>query len=274
MNKINLLNTSPIAVLILLSLAACGLDPSTKIFNAAELHLSRGEYREAIKAHSELIDRYPQSPLAPESLFKKGHIYYRYLDEIEKAIKAFDELAYLYPESSKLASAAKDKGAIYSALGEHWKAVKEYEWLLEGAGDDDIDSYQYLIGMEYFKMNDFRQARIEFVEIVQKNMESPLAPDIRFRIATSFYLEGKLVESLKAYKLMIELFPDHPLALESSVNITQVLADAGRFTEALVKLKKLKADKTRPDHELIDMRIALIEERIKRPRQRGRRKQR
>ena len=274
MNKFHLFKTFSIAALVLAALAACGLEASTKIFNEAEVLLSRGEYREAIKAHSELIDRYPQSPLAPESLFKKGHIYYRYLDEIEKAIKTFDELAYLYPESSKLANAARDKGAIYSALVEHWKAVKEYEWLLEGAGDEEIDTYQYLIGMEYFKMNDFRQARIEFTEIVQKSPESPLAPDIRFRIASSFYLEKNLTESLAAYKLMTELFPDHPLALESSVNITQVLADAGRFSEALVELKKLKADKTRTDHELIDMRIALIEERIKRPRQRGRKKQR
>ncbi|MEE9543386.1 MAG: tetratricopeptide repeat protein [Thermodesulfobacteriota bacterium] len=274
MNKFHLFKSFFLAAFILTTLAACEPGPSTKIFNEAELHLSRGEYLEAIKKHTELINRYPASPLAPESLFKKGHIYYRYLSEIEMAVKTYNELAYLYPESPKLANAAIDKGEIYSALGEHWKAVKEYEWLLKNAGSGEGEAYRYLIAMEYFKMNDFRQARIEFAEIVQKSGASELLPEIHFRVATSYYLEGKLPESLTAYKLVIKLFPDHPLAHESKVNISQVHADAGRLNEALVELKKLKRDGGHPDPELIDMRIKLLEERIKRPGQKKKRKKR
>jgi TolA-binding protein len=277
MSRLHLFKTFSLATFILIGLAACADGPSTMIFNEAEEHLSRGEYTEAINKHTELINKYPASPKAPESLFKKGHIYYRYLNKVDLALRSYDELSYLYPESPKLIDATKEKGKIYSALGEHWKAVKEYEWLLEKAGEEDGETYQYLIGMEYFKMNDFRQARIEFAEIIQKKSGTQLLPEIHFRIATSYYLEENLVESLKNYKLVVELFPEHPLAIESSMEIAQVLADAGKFTEAIEWLKDLKVNIAQADRELveqIEMRIALITERMKRPRQRGRRQRR
>ena len=44
--------------------------------------------------------------------------------------------------------------------------------------------------MEYFKMNDFKQARIEFAEIKDIDNETGLTPEIHFRIATS-YLSGE-----------------------------------------------------------------------------------
>ena len=272
MNSFYLFKSSPIAVLILVSLAACGQDPSTKIFNEAELLLSRGEYREAIEAHTELIKSHPESPLAPKSLYKKAAIHYRYLNDIETALKTYDELAYLYPESDKLIEAAMDRGEIYSALGQHWKAVEEYEWLLERGVGEERERYQYLIGMEYYKMNDFRQARIEFAEILQNNGQTPLAPNIHFRIASAYYLEGNLPDGLTAYEAVIALFPDNPLALESSVNIAQIHTDAGRFSEALELLTKIKEDGAWPESGLIEMRIALIEERIKNPRHKGKKR--
>ena len=153
-----------------------------RIFNEAEVALSHGEYLEAIKTHTRVLKKYPASPLAPQSLFKIGYIYYHYLDNIKMAMKAYDELALLYPESDKLIDAAKERGEIYSSLGKHWEAVEEYEWLLTRAGTDERDGYQYLIAMEYFKMNDFKQARIEFAEIKDDNNEVNCLPP-RFTFA-------------------------------------------------------------------------------------------
>ncbi len=256
---------------VLISFSGCGSDPSMTIFNEAELQLSRGEYLQAIKTHSTVVKKHPASQLAPESLFRKGHIYYRYLNNIEMAMKAYHELALLYPESEKLVDAAKDRGEIYSTLGKHWKAVQEYEWLLTRAGPSERDGYQYLIAMEYFKMNDFKQARIEFTETLNTNSSTSLAPEIHFRIATSFYLEKNLAESLKAYKVVVEKFPDHPLAFQSSIAVAQVYADADRLTEAIELLKRLKTKSNKSENELIDMRIALIKKRIKKPNQRRKR---
>ncbi len=269
--KKTLFQASLFLITALFSFPGCGSDPSMTIFNEAELQLSQGEYRQAIKTHTNLLKKHPDSQLAPESLFKKGHIYYRYLDNIEMAMKAYHELALLYPESAKLVDAAKDRGEIYSTLGKHWKAVQEYEWLLNRSGPLERDGYQYLIAMEYFKMNDFKQARIEFAETLSTNSATSLAPEIHFRIATSFYLEKNLVESLKAYKLVVEKFPDHPLAFQSNINIAQVYADADRLTEAIDLLQRLKTRSNESENELIDMRIALIKERIKRPSQKRKR---
>ena len=257
---------------LLISIAGCGNDPSTKIFNEAEVELSRNQYREAIGSHTRVLKKYPTSKLAPESLFKIGYIYYHYLDDIEMAMKTYDELAFLYPESDMLASAAKERGEIYSTLGKHWKAVEEYEWLLTRSGGTERDGYQYLIAMEYFKMNDFKQARIEFAEIEDNNNEDGLAPEILFRIATSYYLEKNLTGSLKAYKEVVRRFPDHPLAFQSNINIAQVYSDAGRLKEAKELLLKLKTNSDELQNELLDIRIALIEKRIKSPTKRTKRK--
>lgn len=269
--KKTLFHASLFLITLLFSFPGCGSDPSMTIFNEAELQLSRGEYQQAIKTHSNLLKKHPDSQLAPESLFKKGQIYYRYLDNVEMAMKAYHELALLYPESAKLVDAAKDRGEIYSTLGKHWKAVQEYEWLLTRSRPSERDGYQYLIAMEYFKMNDFKQARIEFTETLNMNSATKLAPEIHFRIATSFYLEKNLAESLKAYKEVVEKFPDHPLAFQSSIAVAQVYADADRLTEAIELLKRLKTKNNESENELIDMRITLIKKRIKKPSQRRKR---
>lgn len=269
--KKTLFQVSFLLITLLFSFPGCGSDPSMAIFNEAELQLSQGEYLQAIKTHTNLLKKYPDSQLAPESLFRKGHIYYRYLDNIEMAMKAYHELALLYPESAKLVDAAKDKGEIYSTLGKHWKAVQEYEWLLTRSRPSERGDFQYLIAMEYFKMNDFKQARIEFAEILNTNSATTLAPEIHFRIATSFYFEKNLTESLAAYKLVIEKFPDHALAFQSNINIAQVYADADKLTEAIELLKRLKTKSNKNENELIDMRIALIKKRIIRPNQKRRR---
>jgi TolA-binding protein len=269
-----LLLASLCLIVLLIPAAGCGREPSMGLFNEAEVELSRGEYREAISTHTDLLKKYPDSKLAPQSIFKIAYIYYHYLDDIEMAMKAFDELAFLYPESDKLIDAAKERGEIYSTLAKHWKAVEEYEWLLTRAAPLERDGYQYLIAMEYFKMNDFNQARIEFADIKDDTNTTELMPEIHFRIATSFYLEKNLAKSLTAYKEVVKKFPKHPLAFQSNVNIAQIYSDADRLTEAKELLIRLKAQSDEKETELIDIRIALIEERIKSPAKRTRRKKR
>lgn len=259
-------------IIIFIATAGCGKDPSIKIFNEAETRLSRGEYLSAITTHSKLLKKYPKSKLAPQSLFKIGYIYYRYLDNVELAMKTYDELAFLYPKSDQLANAARERGEIYSKLGKHWKAVEEYEWLLTRSETKERDGYQYLIAMEYFKMNDFKQARIEFAEIKDTGDEAGLAPEILFRVATSYYLEKNLTDSLSAYEEVVMRFPGHALAFESGVGIAQIHSDAGRLSEALNVLKELKTKSATLQNELLDIRITLIEKRIKRPTKRRKRK--
>ena len=193
---------------------------------------------------------------------------------IEMAMKTYDELAFLYPESDTLLDAAKERGEIYSSLGKHWKAVEEYEWLLTRTAIKERGGYQYLIAMEYFKMNDFKQARIEFAEIKDNNNESGLLPEIHFRIATSYYLEKNLTDSLTAYKEVVKKFPENKLAFQSSINIAQIYSDADRLTEAVDLLQRLKLKSDKMENELIDIRIALIKERIKNPTRRTKRKKR
>ncbi|MBE9531366.1 MAG: tetratricopeptide repeat protein [Proteobacteria bacterium] len=257
---------------LLITTAGCGKDPAMRLFSEAEVQLSRGEYIEAITTHTRVLKKYPDTELAPQSLFKIAHIYYHYLDNIKMAMKTYDELAFLYPESATLMDAAMERGEIYSTLGKHWKAVEEYEWLLTNGAPKENNRYQYLIAMEYFKMNDFKQARIEFAEIKDTDNEAGLAPEILFRIATSYYLEKNLTKSLEAYKEVIRKFPKDKLAFQSSINIAQVYSDAGRLKEAKELLTKLKTDSDTKENDLIDIRIALIEERIKNPTRRTKRK--
>lgn len=266
--------TSFLLITLLISTTGCTKDSAKRIFNEAEVELSRSEYKEAITTHTRLVKKYPESELAPQSLFKIGYIYYRYLNNIKMAMEAYDELAFLYPLSDQHALGARERGEIYSTLGKHWKAVEEYEWLLTRATAKERDGYQYLIAMEYFNMNDFKQARIEFAEIKNDNNEAGLAPEILFRIATSYYLEKDLSKSLTAYKEVVKRFPKHSLAFQSRVSIAQIHSDAGKLTEALDLLKALKTESSAMESELIDVRIALIKERIKRPSRRTKKKKR
>ncbi len=260
--------------LLLLATAAvtftgCGASEEVRMFEEAERVLSEGQYLPAVEAYSRLINTFPESPHVPGCQYKIAFIYNMYLDDPTGAMNAYSTLLYMFPKSPEAILARADRARIFSGLGDHMGAIEEYQWLLENGPDDKNDGFRYDLAMEYIKINDFGQARIELEELLTKTPSTPLAPGSYYQLANTYYLEGSLEKAVEAYDEVVSRFKGHPVSLEARFSKAAVLEEAGRLKEALKLLKELEDEY--PNREVVKIRISSTEERLKKgPRARNR----
>lgn len=224
-----------------LFLQACSSDPAKGIFEKAEDQLAKGDYKAALENYGKIIGKHLGSPFAPKSQFRIGNISEKYLFDSKRALQDYTYLCYIFPDSAEAIDARLEMGRIYSVLGESPKAIEQYQAALEKR-PAQRDSIQYLIAMEYFKMNDFRQARIEFEELLERTGQfSGKRPEILFQIANTFYVEGDPAQAVESFDRLLEEFPLHRLSLEAKLNKARALGEMGKNAQALSILKELEA---------------------------------
>lgn len=241
-------------------LAGCSYDPAEREFDKAERLFSQGLYKDAIDRYSYIAGKYAATPYGPKSQYRIGYIYHRHLKDSQSAIYVYNSIFFLYPESPDATAARLDLAGIYSEGADHMAAIEEYQKLLKNEPESK-HKYQYLIAMEYLMMNDFRQARIELVELSNIISNPNLIPDIRFQIANIYYIEGNFTEAMKRYDEVVLKYPGHGAAVEALFGKAKALDESGRYKEALAIYSELLNDY--PNRKAVETRIGWIENRMK-----------
>ncbi len=272
LRRANFGSTLLIALFLLTLSAGCASDEARSTYDEGSRLLSNGEYLSALAKFDTVARFHQDSPYAPKSQYMLASIYSRNLGEIEKAKDAYFALYYNYPESPEALNARKDLADIYSTSGEHERAVVEYQWVVDKSPEERY-KYRYLIGMEYLKMNEIAQARVEFNDLLAlglepepdgtqpKAIDSELLANIYFQIAGLHYLEGDNEAAIAAYDDFIERFAGHPLVLEAGLNKAKSLEASARLAEALSILKGIEKDY--PNKDAITTYIRWIEKKIR-----------
>jgi tetratricopeptide (TPR) repeat protein len=260
----------PLLVLCLVLLMGCSRDNAKGRFEGAETSLGNGEFERAIEEYRSIANAVGTTAYGPISLYKIASIYDRHLDDKPKAVEAYYTLYSIYPESAEAVEAREAMAIIYSEAGNHAKAIDEYQWVLEKSPAKE-KHYRYLIAMEYLRMNDFRQTRLELRDLLDSlNMPDPPPPGgphyeliikIYYQTANSYYLESRNTEATKAYDELISKYPGHPLSLEARLNKAHILIEDELFEPALEILNTLAG--VYPHTETIDSMIKLTKKRIR-----------
>lgn len=239
----------------------CSSYKAEPLYDAAEKSLSEGNYQEALASYTGVVNEFPGSAYAARSQYRIADIYDRHLNEPDKALQAYSAVRYMYPTRVEARRATASMAAIHSRLGDHRKAVEEYQTLLSGPPRERLE-YRRLIAAEYVMMNDFRQARIEYEELAASEELPPeLLPEILFQIGSTYYISGQAEEAVRKFDEIIRRYPDDPLAIQARLGKGNALAEAGRTGEALEVLRSLLKDY--PNKEALMTRIEWIERRVK-----------
>jgi len=237
-------------------LASCFSDPARPVFEAAERDLGAGAFHEAISGYAYVASEFPSSSYAPKSQYMVASIYNRHLSDPASALRAYSTLISVFPRSREAWLAKEDMARLYSRMGDHWKAVDAFQALLE-TRPGERDKFLYLIAMEYVMMDDFRQARVELVELLDAASDARLIPEIMYRIAETYYIEGSLEKAMEAFDELISRYPENRFSLEARLGKARALTEIGSLTEALGILKGLEDEYT--NREAIRTQIASIE---------------
>jgi len=221
-------------------LTGCSSDAEEKAFFRAERALGDGEHLEAIAFYRIFVEDYPDSELAPQAQYKIGVVYDRHLKNGARAMDAYSMLLYLFPGSPEAALAREERAKLYSGWGRHRDSIAEYAWMLEYGAQDKADLYRYNIALEYIKMGDYGQARIELDELIKSAPSTVLLPEVYYQIAAALQLGGDYSAAVAAYDDFIDKFPGHSLEADAWLHKATVLEQSGKLKEAVELLIKLK----------------------------------
>jgi TolA-binding protein len=205
------------------------------LYEQATAALDDGLSGAAVEYLTTFLTRYPESPLIPEVLFRRGTIYHLYHSRYLDAILDFRELLDRFPEHPRaLETRKKIAELLEKKVRDFSKAIVEYQKLItdyDEAADKDL--FQYHIGVCFFELLDFERAKIEFYYLINRYPESDLVDDAFFQIANILQTQGALEDAQKAYGHYLARFPEGELALDARFNLAATLEEMGRLEEAL-----------------------------------------
>ncbi|MFQ5480915.1 MAG: tetratricopeptide repeat protein [Thermodesulfobacteriota bacterium] len=234
---------------------------SASYIEAEEL-LGRGKFLLALDKYEFVAEHFETTPFAPLSLYKKALIYNRFLLDKRKAVDAYYKVLSVYPEAKEAYKARQDLAAIYSAAGDHTKAVEQYQWILDSRVEPlKADDYRYIIALEYFKMSDFEQAGAELKELLGSAEKKDIIAKALLLRGDTFYITGKTTEAIKNFEEIISRFPEETVAVRASFNLAKALEDSDKEDEALVILQSLRD--TYPNKDVLESTIKGIKTRMR-----------
>jgi outer membrane protein assembly factor BamD len=198
--------------------------PATKLYEDGERLLFQEKYPAARDQFSWLVERHPESDLAPVARFLIGETYFRSKD-FEKAAPEFETFVTLFP-SNQIAD-----------LGQYRLARSYFDQMPTVERDQKLTS----------------QALTEFQKLIRLYPESRYAPDsivkieaCRLRLAqkelwiAAFYVrQGKYESALPRFETVLKDYGRTPAVPEALFQKADALTRLGRNDEAATVLKRL-----------------------------------
>jgi TolA-binding protein len=228
-------------------LPGCTSKVEDKAFFRAERALGDGDYLEAVAFYRIFVEDFAGSERAPEAQYQVGVVYQRHIKNGAKAMEAYSMLLYLFPGAPQAMLAREERAKLYSSWGRHRDSIAEYAWMLEYGHKEKAGKNKYSIALEYIKMGDYGQARIELDELVKSltagassQGSGNLLADAYYQIATTLQFAGDYSAAVVAYDRFIEKFPVHPLKEDAWLQKATVLEQSGKLKEAVALLIDLR----------------------------------
>ncbi|MFN3820714.1 MAG: outer membrane protein assembly factor BamD [bacterium] len=166
-------------------------------FLLGSAHQALREYLLAAEAYRELSERFPNSPLVPEAMFREGYCYYLlsppfHLDQewTLKAIVKLQNFIETYPQLREQTLQAQ---------------------ILIDKCRNKLGKKIYHSGEIYLKLTRPESAALYFEEIVAKYYDTEWAPKALFQLATIHQNKGDYAQARNALESLLERYPDSPL---------------------------------------------------------------
>lgn len=232
------------------------------LYEQATAALDDGLSGAAVEYLTTFLTRYPESPLIPEVLFRRGTIYHLYQSRYLEAILDFRELLERFPEHPRAFEAHRNIAQLLEKKVRGFsRAVVEYQKLItDYEKGPDKDLFQYRIGFCFFELLDFERAKIEFYYLINRYPESDLVDDAFFQIANILHTQGALEDARKAYSQYLARFPEGELAIDARFNLAAALEEMGHLEKALEMYNQIFP--AYPNKEAITWRIEKVRNRL------------
>lgn len=225
-------------------------------FDYAKSFFDNGNYKLAAAEFEKLINSFSNSSLAPEAGYYSG-LAYQKNEDYYKAFLIYSKVLTQYPHSKRISQIIENTYQIGEIFFEGKKrklmgleilsslttAEGIFKSIIDNAPYSEYgDKAQFKLGECYGKMNNYRQAVIEFEKVVKSYPESQLANEAQYKIAF--------------YSLMVSMPSDYEQettdeAIEKFENfIKDSPSDKEMIEEAKIAINGLKGKKAKHEYEI------------------------
>jgi tetratricopeptide (TPR) repeat protein len=237
----------------LLFIIAAALAGAWGYFNQPHQRILRGKaqverllmeqrFTEAAQLLRSMQQENPLFSQGADFLLQAGDVSRIHLDQPQWALLDYLLLIQKYPDDPAALKAQRRIADLYfDRLQDYPRAITFYHELLE-AGAPDQGLLHYRLGEAYFRQDNFEQACIEWGQALEFYPDSPLVPEILYRLARTRALQGHADEAIQFYQTLTEDHAGDPFAKEGRIGLAATLEEQGRLREALDVLENLQED--------------------------------
>ncbi len=153
-----------------------------KFVKAINYYREGKDKKEVLTLFQEILDDYPHSASAAQSLFYKGECYY-YLGEYDKAVQSFKKYLDKYPRKEFAPLSLVSLGNTYEQKGRYEEALTAYHKFVDKYKNNFLIGDVYLaMGRVYEQINQWGKAQESYQKILDFYPQSFSGEDARWRI--------------------------------------------------------------------------------------------
>jgi TolA-binding protein len=231
-----------------------------KLFEAGRKAFQDGMYVMAGRNFRELIDQYPDSPLADDAEYLSGVADF-YLGEFQGCISALKNYARKYPGSANNRRVSYWLGSAYFQLLDYSQSLLYLQDQVQRYPDEQpyYDHALLLKAMVEENLSDWRAARQSYQQVLARESARDLWPESLYRRGAVDLRSADYLQALKAFSRLLVEFPDSAYADEAVFFLGECQFFLGRYSEAEGSFRSvLASDPTQEQRQTSLYRLALI----------------
>jgi outer membrane protein assembly factor BamD len=200
-----------------------------ELYQQGETELNRRRYEDARVAFRKIVERHPQSSIAPKARFLIGEAYYREGD-FDKAVKEFDSFLAFYPRHEiadlvqyrlamsyydQMKPVEQDQSAAGKAMNEFRKLVREYpdsRYASEALAKADVcrgrlAQKELWVASYYLNQGNLGAARQRLESLLKDYPRTLVIPEALFRLAEVQIREGQARDAQTTFRRLADEYP-------------------------------------------------------------------
>ncbi len=242
-----------------------------------------GELDKEIKAHKEILTKYPKSKYVPASI-EEIAITYKFQENYNQSLTYFNRIITEYPKSNSVKNAMIEIADIYYKKGDYLRSEKEYKNVLglyssdraicEAAGKnlvdvynalrqpeklqtiieqypcanldaDDVEDLFYTPAYETYSAEKYSEAIPMILKYLNAYPTGKYSQEMEVYLAKCYEETGDMPEAIKWYQKSLE-GPNNAYTEFSAVKVSKYFYNKGDYVAALPYYKKLETFSTDP----------------------------
>ncbi len=194
---------------------------------------------EALNIAITFQNRYPDSSLAPETIFLVAETY-KELHNFEQAVSLLGGLMESYPDHRQWPRWAFTRGYCYTLDEYYPEAREEFNRSLQKKPVGSLqDEARLWHALTWFFEKNYSSALEELSALQESLRGKPLEPEVAYWRAATFYARKDYANALEGIDYYLKAFPGHQRAAQASVLRGDILMGQGELLGAAVAFAKV-----------------------------------